>query len=131
MSFIDQVAQFAQKARDSINETQRAIVLELFSSVIMDTPVDTGRSRGEWLTSSGTPVTTLANRLDMSGLEAVTDIVAAIPKSGDITMYLTNNLPYIGALEYGHSNQAPSGMVRKNIARLEKIIASAITVNKV
>ena len=26
--------------------------------------------------------------------------------------YLTNKLPYAQALEYGHSQQAPSGMVR-------------------
>ena len=131
MSFSEQVAQFAQAARESISETQRAIVLELFSSVVMDTPVSTGRARGEWLTSNGVPITTLANRLDMSGLEAVSDIVAAIPRTGDITMYLTNNLPYITPLEYGHSSQAPAGMVRKNIARLEQVIADAVVVNRV
>lgn len=32
-------------------------------------------------------------------------------KLGD-TAYLVNNLPYAVPLEYGHSSQAPAGMVR-------------------
>lgn len=131
MKFSTQITQFAEQTALSISDTRKAIILELFSSVINDTPVDTGRARGEWLTSAGAPLGALADRLDKTGLEAVSDILAAIPKEGDITMYLTNNLPYIVPLEYGHSDQAPSGMVRKNIARLEQIISEAIRIHAI
>ena len=55
MSFASDVEAYAKKAGASLDETSRAIVLELFGSVIKDTPVDTGRARGNWQTTIGTP----------------------------------------------------------------------------
>ena len=41
-------------------------------------------------------------------------------------IYLTNNLPYAMALEYGHSQrQAPAGMVRITVARWQSIVDRA------
>ena len=55
MSFASDIAKYAKLAGASVDETGRAIVLELFGSVIKDTPVDTGRARGNWQTTIGTP----------------------------------------------------------------------------
>ena len=55
MSFASDVAKFAKLTNSSLDETGRAITLELFGSVIKDTPVDTGRARGNWQTSLGSP----------------------------------------------------------------------------
>ncbi|MNT90915.1 hypothetical protein D3C72_2319290 [compost metagenome] len=45
--------------------------------------------------------------------------------------YLINNLPYAIPLEFGHSNQAPNGMVRVTIARFQQIVEQAIRNNQV
>jgi hypothetical protein len=37
--------------------------------------------------------------------------VLEVFRVGQSTIYFTNNLPYAQALENGHSNQAPGGMV--------------------
>jgi hypothetical protein len=42
-----------------------------------------------------------------------------------------NNLPYGIALEYGHSKQAPSGMIRVTLARFQQIVDEAIRNNQV
>lgn len=45
--------------------------------------------------------------------------------------YLANNVPYIMNLEEGTSKQAPEGMVRKNMDRVQRMVDSAIRKSKV
>ncbi|WP_256203847.1 MULTISPECIES: hypothetical protein [unclassified Pseudomonas] len=42
-----------------------------------------------------------------------------------------NNLPYAIPLEYGHSTQAPAGMVRVTLANFQHIVDEAIRNNSV
>lgn len=121
MSFGKRVARFRKRAIKATDDTRRAIIIELFSSVILDTPVDTGRARGNWQTSTNTPKRAELNRKDKPGTAAIAEIEANLGKPGS-TVYLANNLPYIVDLEYGSSKQAPKGMVRKNVARVRTII---------
>jgi hypothetical protein len=130
MSFASDVAAFAKKAGKSVDETWRAIVLELFGSVIKDTPVDTGRARGNWQTTIGIPASGVVDRLGEG--EAVKEVSAtAADFSGGKVIYLANNLVYIKSLEEGASDQAPAGMVRKNVARIQQIVKRAASDNKV
>ena len=131
MSFSDDVASFAKKTGASIDETSRAIVLELFSSVVKDTPVDTGRARGNWQTSMGNPASGTIDREGESG--ALSEISSEVSGFGaGKVIYLTNNLPYIYRLEFdGWSDQAPQGMLRKNVARIQQIVAKQARANKV
>lgn len=128
--FISQLKDFRKAAIEEIDQTKRAISLELFSSVIRDTPVDTGRARGNWQMTVDNPATSSALRLDKQpkgappGPELMNELVSGIRGLGH-TNYLTNNLPYIVALEYGHSQQGDA-MVRKNIARLQQILRETL-----
>lgn len=124
MSFSADLIEFAEKTDRGIEETRQAVVTELFNSVIQDTPVDTGRARGNWQASLNTPKSGELERV--SGEAAKAEVAANLGK-GDVTNYLTNNLPYAQALEEGSSKkQAPAGMVRKNVARLQRILKKAI-----
>jgi len=129
MTFVADLRKFRKKSVKGVGETQRAIVLELFGSVILDTPVVSGRARGNWQTTNMTPATGELGRLDKSGAIALAEMEAAVAQF-DNTIYLSNNLPYIMALEYGSSDQAPAGMVRKNLARLRRIIDKEIRVRQ-
>jgi hypothetical protein len=131
VSFSDDVQGFAAKAGKSVDETLRAIALELFSSTIKDTPVDTGRARGNWQTTIGTPATGEVDRLGEG--EAIKEVSATVADfSGGKVIFLSNNLPYIYRLEFdGWSDQSPSGMLRKNVARIQQIVAKAARDNKV
>lgn len=130
MSFSDDMNAYAKKAGASLEETTRAVALELFGSIIKDTPVDTGRARGNWQTSIGAPASGEADRLGVR--EALSELGSEAGKFvGGQVIYLSNQLPYIQRLELGWSDQAPAGMVRKNIARIQQIVAKAARDNKI
>lgn len=127
--------QFAKKTGLTIDQVHRGVVLELFGSVIRDTPVDTGRARANWLPAANSVRTETVEWPEqgakgMATTRALAEVenVARDAKAGDVTI-MTNNLPYIGALEDGHSGQAPQGMVRRNVdrvrANLARIVAKA------
>lgn len=93
------------------------IIIDLDTRVVLGTPVDTGRARGNWFPSLNSP----SSRVDMeaedkSGSRAIAAATsnALGAELGD-TAWLTNNLPYILPLENGHSGQAPEGMVDGNL----------------
>ena len=131
MSFASDVAKFAKLTNASMDETGRAIVLELFSSVIKDTPVKSGRAKGNWQTSITNPKIGV---LDRTGdAVAINEATSESAKFGmGKVIYLANNLPYIYRLEFlGWSIQAPDGMARKNVARIQSIVRKAVAENKV
>jgi hypothetical protein len=91
-----------------------------------------GRFRGNWMFSIGSPDNTTTEEVDPSGRKSTARIVdGAIEfKAGD-TAYITNSLPYAIPLEFGHSQQAPGGMVRITVARFQQIVLDAIRNNQV
>lgn len=125
MSFSAQISQYSKGTRDKIDSIRRGVTLKLLGAVVMDTPVDTGRLRGNWRVSEGTPVLDATDRVDPSGAVVMNEINAAVQAStGDTAVYLTNNLPYAKRIEYdGWSHtKAPEGMVRRNVARFNRLI---------
>lgn len=129
MSFSADIAAFAQKAGTSLDETVRAVTVELFTGIIVTTPIDTGRARGNWQTTTQTPASGEVDRLGV--MESMAEVAAKAGGAGSIT-YLTNNLPYIIPLEEGHSDQAaPGAMVRGNFERVTSIVENAARRNRV
>jgi hypothetical protein len=124
VSFSEQIAAFSDRSQQRIQNVRRGVVMKLFSSVILDTPVDTGRLRGNWQVSEGDPIKTTTARLDKSGQGPISEVNAVAAQSdGDVSIYLTNNLPYAGKIEFeGYSGKAPEGMVRRNVARFGRLI---------
>ncbi|WP_370600477.1 HK97 gp10 family phage protein [Pseudomonas nitroreducens] len=126
MSFSDDIARFTAATEKAADKIVGATTLELFAGIIKDTPVDTGRARGDWQTTVATPAADENDRIDPSGAQAIAEAVAGIPLKAGQEVFLTNNLPYIEDLEYGSSPKAPQGMVRRNLARAVRIASKAI-----
>lgn len=78
-----------------------------------------GNSRNNWHVTVGAPFV----GEDATGTAA--KILAAIPRQAGSVVYLTNNVDYIQRLEYGHSQQAPNGMVRQSVALFEGVLNGA------
>ena len=104
--------QIAKRAKSTLDEFTRAVWIELFTGVIDNTRVDTGRMKGNWQTTVGAPANSDIDRLDKSGAQTIRDMQSNVGGINKIT-YLTNNLPYVGVWEQR------DGMVAKNIARIE------------
>jgi len=122
-SFSLSVGQWAKDASEEMKQLHKAIILELFSSVILDTPVLTGRLRGNWIISSDAPETGQFDVIDPTGAKAtkkVEDFVSSLDLDDDFEVFLANNLPYAYRIEYDgwSKTKAPEGMVRKNLIRI-------------
>ena len=129
MSFSGDIRSFTTKTTQAHGKIARVATLELFNGVIRATPVDTGRARGNWQTSVGAPVNgEIAREGDAA---ALAEVEAKTPQGAGQITYLSNNLPYIDELENGSSTQAPEGMVRKNMDRVQRMVETAIRKNKV
>jgi hypothetical protein len=102
------------------------------------TPVDTGFARASWyvvlnsaqgqaasdavgshLTHDKSGMANLDTSLSVIGAAGLTDVI-----------WLLNNAPYIEALEYGHSQQAPQGMVRLTLAAGQQLLDDAMRVEQ-
>jgi hypothetical protein len=105
----------------------RATLFNLSYRIIKESPVDTGRFRGNWQASVNTPKVTQIKRKDRTGTSTITAVNNVLEKfSMGQTFYLTNNLPYARRLEYGsHSKQAPNGFLRINVMRVQSELEKA------
>ena len=132
MSFATDVQRFAVKSEKQVDTTIRAITFALFREVIQRTPVDTGRLKGNWQASVGSPVTGTVTTTDKDGSSTVASMAAAIGGWGSKT-FLTNNLVYAHRIEWdGWSHtKSPQGMVRVSLARINAIVAKAARDNRV
>jgi hypothetical protein len=85
-----------------------------------------GRFKGNWQVSiNGRPVGE-TGRVDASGDHTLAAGMAVAHKAiAGHTIFIQNNVPYAIPLEYGHSKQAPAGMVRITVARFQLIVDQA------
>ncbi len=113
----------AKKIHGDFKKFYKQVCLELFKRIVLRTPVDTGRARGNWQVEIGRAASGV---LDVQGGRGeMTDHVMskAISKLSDIPafsiVHLTNNLEYIYYLEYtNRSDQFPEGMVEISITEM-------------
>lgn len=108
-------ARVEQGASRVVRETALAILAE----VVIATPVDTGRARGNWNVGLGvapdpSPEEQQAT-LDPSGQVALQRGAAVIAARRDEAIFLSNNVPYIEQLNAGSSAQAPALFVEKSV----------------
>jgi hypothetical protein len=83
----------------------------MLNEIVLRSPVDTGRFRGNNIVSVGAPVYASSENLDPSGSETIQRGLSAMSGLEPYTqVYIQNNLPYATALEDGHSKQAPGGV---------------------
>ncbi|MGE8098117.1 hypothetical protein ACQKP6_09155 [Pseudomonas fluorescens] len=91
-----------------------------------------GRFRGNWQFSIDTPAEGVLDQVDPSGNVTIAVLRAQVQAlTIGQTAYIVNNLPYGIPLEYGHSKQAPGGMVRVTLTRFQQIVEEAIRNNQV
>lgn len=153
MSFQSDIDKWAAKTRGGIKTVVKSVRFEVIKGVIMNTPVDTGRARGNWQASIGSPIAGYTASEDKAGQTTINKGIAVASDNIGESFYIVNNLPYIRTLEYGgypdpvkrgtynkqtgtyeirsaggFSKQAPQGMVRVTVRNVEAQV-SAIAAN--
>lgn len=124
------IEEWAKKTEQNIDTARNRLAFHIYASVVKKTPVDTGRARGNWHISKGSPEPQILERDDKNGRILPEEIEKINSAKAEETIYIQNNLPYINALEYGHSKQAPQGMVRLTMANVEHYINEAVRETK-
>ncbi len=119
-----QAAAIGAQLKREIEKAARALTLEIDHELRKDpsqggTPVDTGHARANWLPSIGVPATAETHSA-ATHAAAVASLLGYRIENG--ALYVTNNVPYIGLLNLGHSSQAPLGFVELAMARAEQTI---------
>lgn len=134
MSFADDLRKFADATNRTMADVLEGVVLELSTRMVMRSPVDTGKFRGNWQIGDGGPDTRVDSTFDRQALGSAPShdsfdrwqdqLEGVLP--GTI-IYITNSLPYAARLEYGYSKlQAPAGMVRVTLTEYASIINTVL-----
>ena len=121
-SFALQLSNFTNGTANELIKQQRELIFELGKSIVLDSPVDWGTFRGNWRFSYDNKQIQL-DRQDKTGAQVLAELRAFVDGFNGGTMWLLNGMPYGLPLEYGHSKKAPQGMVRRNVSRINAIVA--------
>ena len=141
---LDEVREFFKKKQISIkrqyDESSEKIVRDLYLKLLAETPKDKGRTLAGWNISWGSPQMDVPENLVTRQRATLGEKVAAhaqilARKKNDMSralsdfderfskgevLHIRNYTEYIFELEFGgHSNQAPNGWIRINIAKLK------------
>ena len=148
MSFAEDIKKFAQKAGDNADMVVRKVVLDIGRSLVEKTPVGNpdlwqnpdnkpegyvgGHARANWSHSIGALVNQEFKEIDATGGASIDRIISSVPvKAAGEVHYIQNSLPYMQALEEGHSSQAPHGMVALTELQFAQFVEqAAAAVNK-
>ena len=143
MSFAEDIAKFAAKCNGNADLVVRKVVLDIGRSLVEKTPVGNpdlwqnpdnkpdgyvgGHARANWSHSIGALVNQEFDVVDATGNASIDRIVGSVPvKAAGEVHYIQNSLPYMQALEDGHSTQAPAGIVAVTEVEFHDYIEKAI-----
>lgn len=147
-SFAKKMRAWSDDIKKQANEIKVQLAIETLTQVHGDTPVDTGRAKDGWVMSQGAPDRTFTpqgpyaasrhvgtkgqrreNRTAQKGQRArmaTGAITRNYPQirgaAFGVALYINNNLSYIGALNNGHSKQAPKNFFRIAVNRARGIL---------
>lgn len=131
------IENLSKRTMAKIHKVMKVATMELFKSVIMMTPVDTGRARGNWQCTMTRPADGIIDSEQSEEATIAKMMEVTLKSSIRNGIFLTNNLPYIQKLEYGgygdgpktqggYSKQAPQGMVRVSLKRIQEDLKEII-----
>lgn len=104
---------YAERQKQTLLDIARAAIREASQRLIERTPVKTGRARSNYFFGLNAMPTETTDEADPAGEPSRQRIDAGLGamRLGD-RAFVVNSLDYIIPLEFGHSQQAPAGMMR-------------------
>jgi hypothetical protein len=103
----------------AVAEASRGLARDVLEGVVARTPVSSGRARANWQVALVRPPETMLAATDPDGRATIARGAAVLARARPFeTIWIANNLPYIGVLDHGTSRQAPRGIVAATLAAL-------------
>ena len=133
MSFAADISSFVERTGLRADQVLRKVGLDGYGGLQRRSPVDTGRFRANWRISiDQTDLTTTEDDSSgEAGSPPTSDELAVATSTLEKarfgqSIHLSNNLPYAGPLENGHSQQAPNGIVSQTLLELQANLERAL-----
>jgi len=122
VSFESDMKKIQKKFDKRLHNATVATLLNVTTQVIKGTPVDTGRAKANWQATINTSANGTVESTDTSasGGKTLKTAVPVIKQSIGQVYHLTNNVRYIGVLEF--SSKTKKGWVRKAVKQFNKIL---------
>lgn len=137
--FANDLQQFATEIDIDLGILTKRVVLQIFTGIILKTPVDTGRLESNWAINVAGPAPAPSHAIkgDVKGdkrskasvnAEALNYAAAAVNAvDGKQVVYITNNLPYASYVEHGTDRNAPVGMVARTLAEIQEDLSAILS----
>lgn len=127
--FEDVINRWVEEVEDDVKSILQTIVFRIGREVVTLSPVDTGRFKGNWQLTIGSPATGSLLRYDESGGITLSDMsrVVRTLSPGQVA-YIQNTVTYGYDLEHGSSKQAPYGIVNVTTSegKFKQIVNEAV-----
>lgn len=91
------------------------------------TPIDTGWARNNWVPAIGAPLEAPVATPETTSPGAQRGALAQVAARYRLAqgpIFISNNVPYIGRLNDGHSQQSPAGFIQAAITRAIRTVAT-------
>lgn len=129
--FHGDIDRWINAVNDGLEDCIELFAVKVHTDLVRRSTVDTGRYRGNWQVTANSPPLYALNQYDKHGDKTIAEgkrAIFAIMRGGGAvrSIYFSNMLIYANALEYGHSKQAPAGVLGIVAAKLRTYIAEAI-----
>lgn len=121
--FAKRMNRIAVQVEGNVEQAVKDCAGAVARSVINATPADTGRARSNWTAEMDQAFGKLfpahvpgekGSTADANAEIAINQAIEAIDQfdiNANRSVHISNSLPYIGALNHGHSKQAPANFV--------------------
>lgn len=119
------VVNIETELEEFVEKAMKKLTLDITDRLVKANPVDTGWSRANWVPSIGIRFDELAGSYEDAALGSINQQpqqqgIAAVAARYNLSrgsIFISNNVPYIGRLNNGSSSQAPSAFVQLAIAQ--------------
>lgn len=123
-----EVQRVVAELTNAVENLIKRLTLDVHANIVETNPVDTGWSRANWVPSIGGPTEGTAGTRESVTASAQQAGIAEVLTQYRLNrgaVYISNNVPYITALNAGSSTKAPPGFVQREIARAIQSVANS------
>lgn len=114
--FADRMRKHAKGVVTNTNTNVIRLAALIHQTLVVATPVDTGRARANWQVGLGVEPTGELTEQDPGGQGTIAKAVSVLStRKSEQTIHIANNVPYIKRLNEGWSAQAPAAFVEQAI----------------
>lgn len=135
--FSRRMAVHAGRISGNTTRLVRRVALAADQALVSGTPVDTGRARSNWIvqlnSAAGDDIDPYVpgahGSTEAQNTQAALDqgeaVISGYVSGRDLSIHITNNVPYIGELNAGSSAQAPANFVEQALSEAVAAVNSS------